>query len=104
MKKQRPNRMSKRNRKFIKHTEAFRRRMETQKHQRESAAEGILYPRSLARSVGKNIGSLAEGISLKNAAFNWKAYCEAAMKVPNQNPNNNRKINRTIRKLEGVTE
>ena len=96
--------MSKRNRKFIKHTEAYRRRMETQKHQRESAAEGSLFPRCLARSVGKNIGSLAEGISLKNAAFNWKTYCGAAMKVPNQNPNISKKTIRKVRKLEGVTE
>ena len=84
MKKQKPNRMNQKNRKFIKNTAAFRKRMETQKHQRESREEGVLHPRSLARSVGIFIGQVTDDISAKNAAYNWKAYMNGAISHPKE--------------------
>jgi len=105
MKKQKPNRMAKKNRKLIRHTEAFRRRMETQKNQREALKKGHTYhPRCLARSVSIFIGQITDDISAKNAALNWKAYMEAAIAHPHEframlNPVK-RLPNRVIRKVE----
>lgn len=58
MKKQKPNRMAKKNRKFISNTSAHYRRMDTQYFQRQAAKRGVLHPRGLARSVAANINSV----------------------------------------------
>ena len=84
MKKLKPNRMAKKNRKFMKNTAAYARRKETQKHQRLSRERGMFHPRNLARSVGIFIGQVTDEISPKNAAYNWKAYVEAAVKHPKE--------------------
>ena len=105
------NRMAKKNRKFIRHTEAFRRRMETQKHQREARMNGnTFHPRSLARGIGISVGIITDEINRKHAAFNWKAYMEAVINHPREfhqmmNPVKNSrdssgKVNRVIRKVE----
>ena len=79
------NRMAKQNRKFIKHTEAFRRRIETQKHQREARMNGTTFhPRSLARGVGISVGMITDEINRKHAALNWKAYMEAVINHPRE--------------------
>ena len=103
MKKLKPNRMKKKNRKMIRHTEAFRRRMETQKNQREALKNGLTFhPRCLARSVGVFVGQITDEISAKNAAFNWKVYMEAVINHPHEFRSmlNPVKPKRVIRKVE----
>ena len=82
MKKQKPNRMSKKNRKYIKGSAAHYRRKLTQFKQREARKAGTLSPRCLARSVGLFVGQVTEEISAKNAARNWKSYVQAAVEHP----------------------
>ena len=108
MKKQKPNRMSKKNRKMIHNTLAFKRRKTTQMYQRLSREAGIVSPRCLARSVGLFVGQVTDDISAANAAKNWKAYVEAAVNHPYQframlNPQK-RIPKRVIRKLERGAE
>jgi hypothetical protein len=78
------NRMSKKNRKMIHNTLAFKRRKETQKHQRLARENGVFSPRKLARSVGIFVGMVTDEINPKEAAFNWKAYVEAVIKHPKE--------------------
>ena len=105
MKKQKPNRAKQKNRKFIKGTAAYYRRKLTQFEQREARKNGIVSPRSLARSVGLFVGQITDDISANHAALNWKAYIKGAINHPYQframlNPQK-RIPNRVIRKIEG---
>ena len=78
--------MAKKNRprKMIPHTAAFMRRMETQKHQRISREYGIVSPRSLARTVGKWVGTITDEISASKVAVNWKAYMQGTIEYPGE--------------------
>lgn len=78
------NRMSKKNRKMIHYTLAFKRRKETQKHQRLARENGVFSPRKLARSVGIFVGMVTDEINPKEAAYNWKAYVEGVIKHPRE--------------------
>lgn len=104
MKKLKPDRMKKKNRKFIKGTAAYERRKFTQYFQREARKNGTTFsPRCLARSVGIFVGQVTDEISAKKAAFNWKAYMEGVINHPREframlNPV---KPKRVIRKVEG---
>lgn len=55
MKKQKPNRAAKKNRKFISGSAAYNRRQETRYYQRQAEKRGMLHPRGLARSVAASI-------------------------------------------------
>ncbi len=61
-------------------TAPWKRKKETRKNQ--SKASPKFHPRGLARNVGKTIGSLADSISPTVASYQWRKYCEAAIKVP----------------------
>ena len=107
MKKQKPNRAKQKNRKFIPGTKAYYRRKHTQFMQRESRKEGILSPRSLARSIGRVIGCLGADVKPSKAVANFRTYADAAIKVPlyGTNHRNKRILNRKVRKLqEGAAE
>ena len=78
------NRMSKKNRKMIHNTLAFKRRKETQKHQRLARENGVFSPRKLARSVGIFVGMVTNEINPKEAAINWKVYVEVVIKHPKE--------------------
>lgn len=85
MKKLKPDRMKKKNRKFIKGTAAYERRKFTQYFQREARKNGTTFsPRCLARSVGIFVGQVTDEISAKKAAFNWKAYMEGVINHPRE--------------------
>jgi hypothetical protein len=108
MKKQKPNRMSKKNRKYIKGSAAHYRRKLTQFNQREARKNGIISPRRLARSVGVFVGQVTDEISANKAAYNWKAYVEGVIKHPREframmNPVKDIRDSsgRVIRKVEG---
>ena len=111
MKKQKPNRMSKKNRKYIKGSAAHYRRKLTQFNQREAEKTGIVSPRRLARSVGVFVGQVTDEISANKAAYNWKAYVEGVIKHPREframmNPVKDIRdcsghTGRVIRKVEG---
>ena len=106
MKKVKPNRMSKRKRKFVKGSKEWNRRKETQYFQNLARKNGdTLSPRSLGRKVGIFVGQVTDDISAANAAKNWKAYVEAAVNHPYQframlNPQKTIS-KRVIRKIEG---
>ena len=72
MKKQKPNRMAKKNRKFISNTSAHNRRMETQYFQRQAAKRGVLHPRGLARTVAASINGM-QGSKQNAIAGLWRA-------------------------------
>lgn len=104
MKKQKPNRMSKKNRKYIKGSAAYYKRKLTQFNQREAEKTGTVSPRRLARSVGQFIGQVVDGVSVANASQNAKAYIQAAIEHPKEykemlNPPK-RLPTRVIRKVE----
>ena len=103
MKKQKPNRMSKKNRKYIKGSAAYYKRKLTQFNQREALKNGLTFhPRCLARSVGIFVGQIADEISAKNAAINWKVYIEGVINHPHEFRSmlNPVKPKRVIRKVE----
>lgn len=100
MKKQKPNRMSKKNRKFIKGSAAYYRRKLTQFNQREAEKTGIVNPRRLARSVGQFIGQVVDGVSVANASRNAKAYIQAAVEHPKEYREMLNPPKRVIRKVE----
>ena len=72
MKKLKPNRMKKKNRKFIHNTAAYEHRKETQYYQRQAEKRGILSPRGLARSVAASINGM-QGDSPTAIAGFWRA-------------------------------
>ena len=72
MKKQKLNRMKKKNRKFIRGTHAYEKRKETQYYQRQAEKRGILAPRGLARSVAASINGM-QGDSPTAIAGFWRA-------------------------------
>lgn len=84
-KKLKPNRMAKKNRKFIKGSKEYERRKFTQYFQKAARKNGdTVSPRRLARSVGLFVGQVTDDISAKNAARNWKAYVQGAVNHPTQ--------------------
>ena len=72
MKKQKPDRMKKKNRKFIPGTHAQFKRKETQYSQRQAEKRGILSPRGLARSVAASINGMRGDSPTAIAGF-WRA-------------------------------
>ena len=72
MKKLKPNRMKKKNRKFIHNTAAYEHRKETQYYQRQAEKRGILSPRGLARSVAASINGMRGDSPTAIAGF-WRA-------------------------------
>ena len=67
-----PNRMKKKNRKFIRGTAAYDRRKTTQWYQKQAARHICLNPRELARSVARNIRTL-RGEPVEKIGGVWRA-------------------------------
>lgn len=72
MRKQKPNRASKKTRKMIKRTAAYDRRKSTQWYQKQAARHVCLNPRGLARSVARYLRAL-RGEPAEKMGGAWRA-------------------------------